>query len=292
MIATAVKTGAERLLLAKTGEKVIIRSTEPVGGGCINSCYKIISTHGTYFLKYNDRKRYPNMFAAEANGLTHLAKANAIKVPDVIGCGEEGDYTFLLMEFIEKGAFTKDFFYQFGVGLAKLHRTSNDAFGFKENNYIGSLVQSNSWTKNGIDFFIEQRLAPQLAKAYDKGYFAKEILKHFDRLFIKLPEIIPAERPALLHGDLWNGNYLITAQGQACLVDPAVYFGFREQDIAMTRLFGGFDDDLYVGYESEFALEKGWPERIDIFNLYPLLVHVNLFGEGYAMQVFGIIKKF
>lgn len=292
MIATEVKNGAEKVLSDKTGHSVQIKSASAVGGGCINDCFKIITIHGNYFLKYNDKNRFPKMFEAEANGLQFLAKANAVKIPEVIGFGEEGDYSFLVMEFIEKSKQAKNFFFEFGVRLAKLHGVTNEKFGFWENNYIGSLPQSNKWNSNGIDFFIEERLAPQLKSAYDSKHFSNETLKHFESFYKKLPEIIPTEQPALIHGDLWSGNYLTNAWGNACLVDPAVYFGFREQDIAMSQLFGGFDADFYEGYHSELPLEKGWKQRVDIFNLYPLLVHVNLFGESYARQVYSIIKKF
>lgn len=264
----------------------------PLSGGCINYSFKIFSTHGNYFLKYNNKDRYPKMFESEAAGLLFLQHANALKIPEVMGCGESENFTFIILEFVESGARKKNFFFEFGIQLAKLHRTTHDEFGFKENNYIGSLPQSNSWKKNGIDFFIEERLMPQCKQAYDKKYFDRTILKHFESLYNKLPEILPAEKPALLHGDLWNGNFLITTDGLPCLIDPSEYFGFREQDIAMTKLFGGFDNNFYNGYNSAFAMEKGWQHRIDIFNLYPLLVHVNLFGQAYIGQVNSIIKKY
>jgi len=160
------------------------------------------------------------------------------------------------------------------------------------NNYIGSLHQSNQKHDKWVSFFIEERLNPQLKLAYDSGKINSSILEKFEVMFLVLEEIFPVEKPSLLHGDLWSGNLMTDNFGNPCLIDPAVYFGFREMDLAMTTLFGGFDSEFYESYQRINHLETGWQERFDICNLYPLLVHVNLFGEGYLSSVKNILKRF
>jgi fructosamine-3-kinase len=150
----------------------------------------------------------------------------------------------------------------------------------------------NTPKQDFITFFIENRLQPQLEMAVRKHSRMQELLPFFERLFQRLPEIIPAEKPALLHGDLWSGNFLVGPEGRACIIDPAVYYGHRESDLAMSKLFGGFDEDFYGAYNAAFPLAPGWKERTDIFNLYPLLVHVNLFGGGYIQQAAAVVRPF
>ena len=157
-------------------------------------------------------------------------------------------------------------------------------------NYIGSLKQSNTYYNDGVEFFINTRLVPQLEKLNSLNN--NRFFKKFDVLFNLLNEIIPVYQPSLLHGDLWSGNFLIDHNGHACIIDPAVYYGNREADIAMTKLFGGFPNHFYELYNEEFQLQAGWENRIEIWNLYPLLVHANLFGESYLNQINFILKKY
>ena len=185
-----------------------------------------------------------------------------------------------------------NFWENFGRGLAKLHKTTSDYFVLDHNNYIGSLTQSNRKRDNWIDFFVEERLGFQLKLARDSHLIDSGVLSAAEGLFNRLNEIIPKEQSSLLHGDLWSGNFMLGDQGEACLIDPAVYYGHREMDIAMTKLFGGFDHQFYEAYNQEFPMEKGWEQRMDICNLYPLLVHVNLFGGGYVSQLTSILKRF
>ena len=180
----------------------------------------------------------------------------------------------------------------FGKQLAQLHQNTNTSFGLEESNYIGSLLQQNNLHNNWIDFFINERLKPQIKLARDNGKIDLSTITKFERLYTKLDEIFPEEPPALLHGDLWSGNFMVDEKGGPVIIDPAVYFGHREMDIAMTKLFGGFNQQLYQSYNEHFPLEKGWEQRVDICNLYPLMVHVNLFGGGYLEQVKSILNKF
>ena len=232
------------------------------------------------------------MLESEAKGLAMLRDAGAVQVPKVVGHALADGHTLLLMEWLEPGRRGADFFLRFGAGLAQLHSHSDATFGLDHDNYIGSLPQCNRRHPTWTAFFTEERLDPQLRMAVDDGALGRETVRHFERLYARLEEIFPTEPPALLHGDLWIGNYLTGPDGHAAIVDPAVYFGHREMDLAMTRLFGGFDAAFYIGYHDIHPLEPGFEARVDICNLYPLLVHVNLFGGGYAGQVREVLMRF
>jgi fructosamine-3-kinase len=173
-----------------------------------------------------------------------------------------------------------------------MHRQTNDKFGLDHDNYIGSLNQSNKFHSTWAEFFIEERLMPQLKIAFDNKIIQRSFTRLADQLFPRLHNLCPVERPALLHGDLWSGNFMPTQDGSPCIYDPAVYYGHREMDIAMTKLFGGFDDNFYDAYNENFPLEKEWLKRVDLCNLYPLLVHVNLFGGSYIRQAETTLKQY
>jgi protein-ribulosamine 3-kinase len=269
-----------------------IQSIKTLGGGSINNTLLIKTNIDNFFVKWNDAKLYPKMFEKEAAGLKLLTEANEIHVPGVILFDETEAHSFLILNYVNSSSPKKDFWEDFGKKLAKLHKHSNDLFGLDHDNYIGSLYQSNKKHSDWNSFFILERLEKQIKLAKDKQNIDNITIKHFETLYKFLPEIFPKEKPSLLHGDLWSGNYMATENGDACIFDPAVYYGSREMDIAMSKLFGGFDPEFYHSYNEEFALIKGWKERVDICNLYPLMVHVNLFGGGYLESVKNIIKKY
>jgi protein-ribulosamine 3-kinase len=291
MLSAELKEWIEKQLTEKFLQTVIIINVKSVSGGCINETIKLETNLKTFFLKINSAKKISGMFEAEAKGLQLLLKANEIKIPSLILFGEHNHASLLILEWIEEGKRRTDFFEDFGRKLARLHKHTDKYFGLNHNNYIGSLAQSNQQYENGIDFFIEQRLMKQIELATRNNRISKSTIEQFYDLFKKLSEIIPNEPPTILHGDLWSGNYMTDETGSAAIFDPAVYFGFREADIAMTKLFGGFDSEFYDAYNEYFVLEKRWNERMDIFNLYPLMAHVNLFGGGYIEQVKQILRK-
>ncbi|MDQ3193264.1 MAG: fructosamine kinase family protein [Bacteroidota bacterium] len=292
MISSELRLLIEQKLCVYSKHESIVIAIENIAGGCINETVKIETTSGNYFLKWNSKKSYPGMFEAERKGLTLLNQQKALKIPFVITSGETENQAFLLLEYIESGSKAENFWNDFGKSLATLHKTTAPEFGLDHDNYIGSLAQSNLQNKSWTSFFIQERLEPQIKLARDKGQIETKIIEGFASLYKKLEEIFIPEPPALIHGDLWSGNFTTTEKGLPCIFDPAVYFGHREMDIAMSRLFGGFDQQFYNSYNSHFPLQKGWEERIDICNLYPLLVHVNLFGGGYLQQIKMILKKF
>lgn len=262
--------------------KIISRTA--VGGGSINSCSRVVTDGGIYFLKENSAERFPGMFEAEAKGLALLRNTNTFCVPGII-LQESGR---LFLEWLEKD---KGSWRDAGKKLAQLHKNTSTTFGLDHDNYIGSLPQSNKQHTTWTEFFAAERMLPQLKLARDQKKIDAALVAKGENFCRALDEIFPAEPPALLHGDLWSGNFFFSSQGPS-IFDPAVYYGHREMDLAMAKLFGGFDEEFYKGYEEEFPLEKNWEARVDLCNLYPLLVHVNLFGGGYAGEVKNILAKF
>jgi fructosamine-3-kinase len=280
------------VLEKKLNNPTDIKVTRPLGGGDINYALMLETSTGKYFLKYNSASRYPGMFKAEAEGLKLMQSTNTVAVPDVVGFGDDGQEAFLILQYLEKGYRSEKMMEQAGRQLAFMHKTTAPVFGLECDNYIGSLPQKNTRYAKWSDFFAASRIEPMLRMAREKGLLDPKILRAFSNLLARLDELVPAEPPALVHGDLWGGNYLPCTDGKVYLIDPAVYFGHREMDLAMTMLFGGFPEAFYEGYEAVFPLQKGWKKRIDIHNLYPLLVHVNLFGGGYVSSVASIVNKF
>lgn len=261
-------------------------------GGCINETAIVESAKGKYFLKWNNAAKYPAMLATEVIGLKRLAETQTARVPNVVANGETDVYQYLLLECITSKPRSNDFSKILGQQLAALHSCSDGMFGFDHDNYIGSLPQSNRQHKKWIDFFIHERLQPQIQLAARKSLLNANAVNDFEKLFAKLPELLPERSSSLLHGDLWSGNVITDELGHPCLIDPSVYFGDNEVDLAMTQLFGGFDPSFLDAYHEVVKLESGWRERFDIHNLYPLLVHVNLFGQTYVSQLLSSLRRF
>lgn len=292
LLPEAVQTQVLSLLTGIIEKPVEYISASAMGGGSINETCSISTSAGNYFLKYNFADRFPRMFGCEAQGLELLRSSGTLAIPGIVGHAVAGKYAFLLMELIKPGSKIPHFWDDFAEGLAALHRITGNKFGLDHDNYMGSLEQRNSYHSDWYSFFIEERLEPQMKLGRDSGEIPQEMLRRFEGLYAALPGIVPAETPALIHGDLWSGNFITNNAGKACLIDPAVYFGHRESDIAMTKLFGGFPDEFYAAYNRCYPLAGGWEDRIDILNLYPLLIHVNLFGGGYLGQVKRIVQRF
>jgi fructosamine-3-kinase len=265
-----------------------ILSLEPLGGGDINEVYKVNTRSGEFILKINNAERFPGMFTAEKESLEDLARPGVIRVPKVLGTGKIKSNSYILMEYIESAPPQKDFSKKFGQQLAALHKTTSKDFGYKIDNYIGSLPQYNTSRPTAAEFYINERLEPQFKMAVDRGYDPGKT----EFLFKRCEELIPKEPPALVHGDLWSGNYLVDDHGNPCLIDPAVAFAPREMDLGMMKLFGGFDEEIFRNYHKNFPLEKGFEERVPLWQLYYLLVHLNIFGVRYKAQVTSILKRY
>lgn len=287
MLPKPLKKEAEKLLETE------VSSSQSIGGGSINRASKITTIKGKlYFIKWN-QSAPADMFAKEKRGLNLLASAKtALRIPDAVNTGWSDGTYYILMEFIEEKTGGEEASEKFGKELAKLHKITAEQFGLKYDNYIGRLVQPNHQTDNWIDFFIEHRLKIQLKQAVDAGKLQNKTVKNFNELYKKLSDLLPEEPASLLHGDLWGGNYFFDIEGQAAIFDPAVYYGNREIEIAFTHLFGGFSLAFYEAYNQTFPLQPNFRKRKDIYNLYPLLVHTNMFGGHYGRQVEGILKRF
>ncbi len=295
----ALRTAVEQLIAAETGAGARIVETRAAGGGCIHRA-EVVELEGgrRYFVKSNPAPP-PRIFEREAEGLAALAAAGAIRVPEPLGTGER-PMPFLVMEAIEAGRRRSGFSAAFGRRFARLHRANADAggtverFGFDRDNHIGATPQPNPWTGDWVDFFRRHRLGHQLALAREKGVSDPALERLGDRLLRRLDDLIgePDEPPCLLHGDLWSGNFMVGEAGEPVLVDPAAYYGRREADLAMTRLFGGFDRRFYAAYEEVWPLAPGSGERLEIYKLYHLLNHLNLFGRGYRDGCVSIMTRF
>ena len=265
-----------------------VNSVTSLAGGSINKVYLLDSSEGKRVIKINASEKFPGMFAAEKAGLDTLKKAAAFDIPEPFECAEADGLSYLVLEFKEEGPEKPDFWKVFGKRLAQLHQNSAEAFGFPSNNYIGSLPQYNNCRATAADFYIKERLEPQVKMASKKGFSFGDL----SGFYTNISEAIPQEEPALLHGDLWSGNYLVNEDGLPCLIDPAVCYGPREMDLAMMKLFGGFPEEVFREYDENFPLQPGWKDRIALWQLYYLLVHLNIFGSSYLPQVKEIFRRF
>lgn len=269
-----------------------IKNTSPVNGGDINKAYKIVAKEGDFFIKTNNRNNYPGLFEKEANGLKALRTSGALPVPEVIQTGEFNYTQYLLLEWLETANTTPEMWEAFGNRLAQLHKTTQENFGFYEDNYLGTYLQNNTAYSAWSEFYANCRVLPLIKLIYDQNKINRNIIAAADNFSKELNNILPIEQPSLLHGDLWSGNFLSAKNNETYLIDPAVYYGHREMDIGMSRLFGGFSTQFYESYNNAYPLEKNWEKRLPYTQLYPLLFHAYAFGGHYIESVKIILKKF
>jgi protein-ribulosamine 3-kinase len=294
-----IKKRIEEIISQALNKKISGLQFNPVGGGSINQTFQIVTpANQRYCCKINSVQRFPLLFTKEKNGLEFLANQHIIRVPRIIACEESEGTQVLIMEWIGQGLETEQCWRKFGEQLAALHKitwlTSDQQnwFGLNEDNYMGALPQSNTPSKTWVEFFIHQRMEPQIKLAVDNDLLDGNAVIRFNNLYKNLSDIFTDERSSLLHGDLWKGNFLCDQRNQPVLIDPAVYFGHRSIDLAMTTLFGGFDKTFYEVYDYYFSLPKNHRTQWQICNLYPLLIHLNLFGQGYRLAILNTIAHF
>jgi fructosamine-3-kinase len=266
-----------------------INSHSPVGGGCINDAFKVSNGYTLYFVKLNDIAHH-NMFKTEALSLQEMSEKGTVRVPRPICFGQTQTQAYLVLEYLNlSGRLDSE---HFGQQLAAMHRVTTEQFGWITDNTIGATPQYNQQTPSWINFWREQRLQPQLALAEKNGYgsalspLTNRLVADFEKLFETY-----TPQPSMLHGDLWGGNAAALSDGMAVIYDPALYYGDRETDIAMTYLFGGFDKRFYDAYQDAWPLDDGFAVRKTFYNLYHILNHLNLFGSGYLHQAVSMTEK-
>jgi len=270
-----------------TGERFISDRRQAQSGGCINQATRISDGRRQFFVKSNTHN-YLDMFAAEAIALKQMYATQTIRVPQPICWGIAGNAAYLVMENLDLGGHQN--WDAMGHNLAAMHRvTSDHGFGWDRDNVIGATPQINNWTNSWLDFWIEYRLAFQMRLAQRKGWQCnipeEKVFKSLSKFF---DDYQP--QPSMVHGDLWGGNAAFV-DGEPVIFDPALYFGDREVDLAMTELFGGFPSQFYQAYQSAYPLNSGYQQRKPLYNLYHILNHFNLFGGGYGSQANRMIES-
>ena len=298
MLPTVLAREIEAALAARSGLAGRLSDVRPVGGGCISHAARVQTTSGAQaFLKYGAHREFPpDIFAAEARSLAVLLQTGSVRVPSVIAASDtdETPFAWLLLEWLEPGQMTAQSWETLGRALARLHQCSHENFGWFTPNFIGSLPQSNEWAAAWPEFWRNQRILPQLEIAAHAGALRTGERARVEALLVQIDELLQSDddkRPSLLHGDLWAGNVHAVATGQAALIDPASYYGQREVDLAMAALFGGFDRRFFEAYDEVWARAAGHERRRLVYQLYYLLVHVNLFGRSYLASTMSVVGE-
>jgi protein-ribulosamine 3-kinase len=288
-----VQSAVESAASSLSGQGARIADVRAVSGGCISPAARIqLETGAAFFLKWGDAGSLGRL-EEEARALSALRATGCVRVPEVLGVSENAAAPWLLLDWLEPGAATARTWKALGAALACMHRSTAAAYGWERANFIGSLPQENEWQTDWSGFWRDRRLDPQLQLAYRGGHFTPADRKRFDKLIAQMERHLHVtEPPSLLHGDLWNGNVHVLQDGSAALIDPSSYYGHREVDIAMTELFGGFGGAFYDAYAEAWPLEQGYDSmRRWIYQLYYVLVHVNLFGGSYVRSAMGLLAR-
>ncbi len=272
------------------GQKILTVSN--VSGGDINDAYKVKTESTIYFAKVNSEALAKEMFEKEALGLKLLKEKAKINIPEVSSTGKIDDKCYLILNWIDNSKYTVNTDQNLARQLATLHNTSDEYFGLEYDNFIGTLIQKNIQNKNWLDFYFSNRIEYQLRMSVNSNLISKTYIAKAENMFSIIEKDYPDATPSLLHGDLWSGNYMVNSYGKAIFIDPAVYFGYREMDIAMMKLFGGFNNRVFELYDELFPLDHDWQSRIRFHQLYYILVHVNLFGGSYARSAQSIIDYY
>lgn len=269
-----------------------VANVSKISGGDINAAYRFTAGNQDYFIKVNDAEKFPDLFRNEANGLNEIREKSAFKIPKIITFGERDAFQYLILELLTEGKASEQSWSAFAQNLAQMHKVTQENFGFYEDNYFGSQPQVNTEKINWPQFYAENRILPSIRQMVDKGVGSSKDAANAEKLCYKLPEIYPDERPSLIHGDLWSGNYFIMKNTAITVIDPAVYYGHREMDLAMAMLFGGIPEGFYHSYFEHFPVAPEFSERVEFSQLYPLIFHAIRFGGGYIPSVQRILAKF
>ena len=297
---------------AALGEPV--RTSRPIGGGDSSDAWRVELADDSVVFAKTDPDGIAGLFTSEADGLRRLAATGAVRVPQVLAVADRADRRdddsggggsgsndsdsdgsrFLVLGWIEPGRPDPDHDAELGRSLAALHRTSAPRFGLEVDNHLGRRRQVNTWCNSWAELYGRFRLAPITRLAVDAGVLSDDTVARIDRLIVRLPELVgPSEPPALVHGDLWAGNALVDSDGRPWLIDPAVSYSHREIDLAMMRLFGGFGPSVFAAYDEAFPLADGWSDRVELLQLYYLLLHtLHPSPAGYLGAVDHILRRY
>lgn len=281
----------ERSIREALGAPFAIESRAGIGGGCINECHVVRGCGRAYFVKLNTPDK-AKMFSAEAAGLNEIAGTSTVRVPQPVCHGACPAACWLVLEYLELRPGDDRSMHELGRNLARMHHVTAQHYGWERDNTIGATPQVNTPSGNWIEFWRDRRLGFQLKLAASKDHGGR-LVANGERLLEKLPAFFAghAPPPSLLHGDLWSGNVGLESSGDPVIYDPAVYYGDREADLAMTELFGGFPPSFYKAYSAEYALDPGYKTRKHLYNLYHVLNHLNLFGGGYGAKAERMIER-
>lgn len=275
---------------AALGQNIDILGSRHTGGGSINQTLTLQTSAGNFFVKLNQAGLL-DMFKAEQAGLAALSSAESLRIPAVIACGADREQSWLVLEYIPLGHGGSQGMARAGQALAAMHRKTQQQFGWERDNTIGSTPQPNQWHSDWISFWQQQRLGFQLQVAEQNGYRG-EVIELGEKLASSCGQLLEHNPAAsLLHGDLWSGNMAFDQDHQPVIYDPAVYYGDRETDLAMTELFGGFSTDFYAAYREHWPIDPGYQQRRKLYNLYHVLNHMNLFGGGYQSQAISMTRQ-
>lgn len=266
----------------------VVQFIVPLSGGDVSRALRLEMGNNRRLVLKVKPDAPPDIFAREAEGLAALADANGPTIPAVHLTGPD----FILLEDLRPYPPTPTYWQEFGLRLAAMHRTTHTHYGFAHDNYCGETLQPNPWTESGHEFFAEYRLRHQARLARDRERLDTPDLRRIESLCARLSDLVPPQSPALIHGDLWSGNAPAGPRGEPALIDPAAHFGWAEAELAMTLLFGGFPRAFYEAYAASYPLAPGWRGRMDIYNLYHLLNHLNVFGAGYLGRVQDTLRRY
>jgi fructosamine-3-kinase len=268
-----------------------IQKIRPVGGGDIASSYLLSTARGPIFAKIMEGPDGLEMLEAEKDGLEAISNSDSLEVPRVLGCAPTPAGSCLLLEYVPPGPGSKAASRELGRGLARMHQVTSSSFGWHRPNFIGTLPQGNKEAPEWPAFYAGNRLFPQFEMARSRQLLSTAEIPGMERMKARVADLVPEVPPSLLHGDLWGGNYLISVNGTPYLIDPAVYYGHAEVDLAMSLLFGGFPQEFYDAYFEVNPKEAGFDLRVKLYQLYYLLVHLNLFGRSYYSSVSAITSE-
>ena len=263
-----------------------------IPGGDISTAYCATTASQQFFIKTNTANEGIGMFQTEKLGLEEIAATNSIRTPEVHLCGQSESISFLVMDYIKSKTPDAKNFQQLGIQMARLHQCHKKEYGWTKDNYIGVLPQSNQIMTDWVEFYVKNRLLPQMTLAKHRRFFDRKEVPELDKMMDICYQNLPSDIPCLLHGDLWAGNYLIDQDGIPYLIDPAVYYGHHQVDMAMSCLFGGFDEIFYDSYYDQLSTPWITETEKDLYQLYYLLVHLNLFGSAYYHSVRRILDKY